>query len=181
MERRNGWTILESEVKYQNPWIQVVEHQVIRPNGEPGIYGVLDAGNNAAAVVMDDDFNIVILDEFIFPMNTRTPQIPSGQFREEDPLHAAKRELLEETGITANHWVDLGTFYLSGGISTQIGHIFLARDLTYGESELEVTEQLTWRKIPLREAANMCLNAEIKDSVSVVGILRAELYLRQET
>ncbi|GMA65043.1 NUDIX hydrolase [Alicyclobacillus fastidiosus] len=180
MEKRSNWTITHSQVKYQNPWIQVIEHQVIKPDGHAGIYGVIDAGNNAGTVAIDEDLNVVLLDEFIFPFNSITPQIPSGQFREEDPLDGAKRELLEETGITAATWTPLGTFYLSGGISTQVGHLFLARDLSYGGCQLEETEELSMRKVPLQDAVDMCLSAEIKDSVSVVGILRAAEYLRRQ-
>ncbi|MFB5189476.1 NUDIX domain-containing protein [Alicyclobacillus fastidiosus] len=180
MEKRSNWTITHSEVKYRNPWIQVIEHQVIRPDGHAGIYGVLDAGNNAGTVAIDENLDVVLLDEFIFPLNSVTPQIPSGQFREEAPLDAAKRELLEETGIMAATWAQLGTFYMSGGISTQEGHLFLAMDLSYGKSQLEGTEQLSMRKIPLQDAVEMCLSAEIKDSVSVIGILRAAEHLRRK-
>jgi 8-oxo-dGDP phosphatase len=180
MEKRSNWSIIESSVKYSNPWIRVIEHQVIRPDGNLGIYGVLDAGNNAGVVVIDEELNVVLLDEFIFPLNMVTPQIPSGQFRDEEPLDGAKRELAEETGITAASWTSLGTFHLSSGISTQVGHLFLARELSYGQSQLEGTEQLTMRKVPLQDALQMCLTSEIKDSVSLVGIFRAAEFLRRQ-
>ncbi|TDY49709.1 NUDIX domain-containing protein [Alicyclobacillus sacchari] len=180
MEKRGPWSILRSEVKYRNPWISVVEHQVLRPDGKPGIYGVIDAGHNAATVAIDSGFNAILLDEFVFPFGVVQPQIPSGQFRDdEDPQVAAARELLEETGIAATSWVSLGTFQLSGGISTQVSHLFLAQELSFGERRLEGTEQIEMRKVPVVDAIAMCLDGRIQDSVSLVGLLRAAEWLRQ--
>ncbi|WP_067620834.1 NUDIX domain-containing protein [Alicyclobacillus acidiphilus] len=180
MERRGDWTITQTREAYRNPWIRVVEHQVIRPDGSEGIYGVIDAGHNAGTVVIDDDDNIVLLEEFVFPLGVTTLQIPSGQYRDgESPLAAAKRELAEETGIAAANWIDLGKFALSGGISTQMSHVFLARELSYGESHLEETEQIVVRKVPLCDAIDMCMTSHIVDSVSLVGIFRAAAWLRK--
>lgn len=180
MEKRGRWTIEATREAYRNPWIAVVEHRVVRPDGSRGIYGVIDAGNNAGTVVIDHDDNIVLLEEFVFPLGRTTLQIPSGQYRVgETPLAAAQRELLEETGITAKAWSELGTFALSGGISTQESHLFLAQDLSYGESHLEVTEEIVVRRIPLQQAYEMCLTSEITDSVSLVAIFRAVEWLRR--
>ena len=181
MEKRGKWTILRSEVKYKNPWLSVVEHEVVRPDGKPGIYGVIDAGYNAATVAIDGEFNVILVDEFVFPFGVVQPQIPSGQFRDdEEPQAAASRELFEETGVTATSWVSLGTFQLSGGISTQVSHLFIAQNLSFGERMLEGTEQIEMRKVPFADALAMCLDGRIQDSVSLVGLLRAAKWLRQK-
>lgn len=172
-----GWVVHRDTVVYENPWIQVHEYVVTRPDGTPGIYGVVDAGQNAGAVVLDDRGRIALLREWLFPLETWTLQIPSGQFRDELPLIACQRELREETGIAASQWTSLGTFYLSGGISTQVGHLFLARDLVIGPPEREGTEVMDLMWIPLADAVDRCLASTIQDSVSMVGILRAAAYL----
>lgn len=175
-----GWIVHRHTVAYENPWIQVHEYAVTRPDGTPGIYGVVDAGQNAGAVVLDDRGRIALLREWVFPLRTWTLQIPSGQFRDEPPLVACQRELREESGIAAARWTSLGTFYLSGGISTQVGHLFLAQDLAIGLPEREGTEvmDLTW--MPLADAVDLCLASTIQDSVSLVGIFRAAAYLNSQ-
>jgi 8-oxo-dGTP pyrophosphatase MutT (NUDIX family) len=179
IEVRGKWKVIDKKVEYQNQWIKVIEHKVIRPDGTEGIYGVLDAGNNSGVVAVDEDMNIVLLKEFLFPFATTTIQIPSGQVVDEDPLVGAKRELLEETGIRAANWISLGECYLSGGISTQVSFLFLATDLSYGESELEETEDISVIRIPIQRVLEMCFHSEIKDSVSLIGIYRAVEYLRR--
>ncbi len=174
-----GWRIHGDIVRYQNPWIQVHEYAVTRPNGTSGIYGVVDAGQNAGAVVLDAHGRVALLREWVFPMQTFALQIPSGQFRDESPLVACQRELREETGIAAAEWHALGTFALSGGISTQVGHLFLAQALTVGPPQQESTEvmDLTW--IPFADAVAWCVDGTIQDSVSLVGIFRAAAYLHR--
>lgn len=175
-----SWTVHRDTVVYENPWIRVHEYAVTRPDGIPGIYGVVDAGQNAGAVVLDAGGRIALLREWVFPLQTWTLQIPSGQFQDESPLSACQRELHEETGIEACRWTSLGTFYLSGGISTQVGHLFLAQDLTMGLPEREGTEvmDLTW--MPLTDAVDLCMASTIQDSVSLVGIFRATAHLNSQ-
>jgi len=175
--RRHLWTILSERIAYQNPWIRVVEYDVLRPDGQPGLYGVIDAGHNAGVVAVDEQDRVALLREFVFPVDRFLWQIPSGQFREEGPQAAAARELREETGIVARSWTSLGTAHLSAGISTQETHLFLARDLSIGEANREPTETMTVSWLPLEDAVHMCLRGEITDAVSVMGLLKAFLWI----
>ncbi len=173
--RRHQWTILSERIAYRNPWIQVVEYDVLRPDGQPGLYGVMDAGHNAGVVAVDEQNRVALLREFVFPVNQFLWQIPSGQFRDEAPEEAAARELREETGIVAGSWMTLGMAHLSAGISTQETHLFLARDLSVGESDREPTETMTLSWVPLLDAVQMCLRGDITDAVSVMALLKAFL------
>lgn len=175
--QRHLWTILSERVAYQNPWIRVVEYDVLRPDGQPGLYGVIDAGHNAGVVAVDGEGRVALLREFVFPVNGFLWQIPSGQFREEDPQTAAARELREEAGISAHSWTYLGSAHLSAGISTQETHLFLARELSLGEADREPTETMTVSWVPLRGAVDMCLRGEITDAVSVIGLLKAFIWI----
>ncbi|WP_304595789.1 NUDIX domain-containing protein [Alicyclobacillus sendaiensis] len=177
--RRHLWTVLSERVAYQNPWIRVTEYDVLRPDGQPGLYGVVDAGHNAGVVAVDDRQRVALLREFVFPVDRFLWQIPSGQFREEGPEIAAARELREETGIAARSWTPLGMAHLSAGISTQETHLFLAQDLSFGEAEREPTETMTIEWIPLEDTVEMCLRGEITDAVSVIGLLKAFLWMEQ--
>ncbi len=156
-----------------------MEYDVLRPDGQPGLYGVVDAGHNAGVVAVDDQQRVALLREFVFPVDRFLWQIPSGQFREEGPEMAAARELREETGIAARSWTPLGMAHLSAGISTQETHLFLAQDLSFGKAEREPTETMTMAWVPLEDAVEMCLRGEITDAVSVVGLLKAFLWMEQ--
>ncbi len=177
-EYRSPWQTLGVREVYRNPWMTVCEHSVIRPDGTAGIYGIVDPGDNAAIVALDEEEHLWLAGEFSYPIQRFEWKIPSGKVEEgEAAQDAARRELVEETGISAREWSALGAYYLSVGISTQVSSIFLARGLELGEARPEGTEAITLRRIPLAEAVAACLRGEIRDAPSVLGIWRAWLDL----
>src|SRR3712207_4165057 len=106
----NPWKTVDSRTVYDNPWINVREDQVIRPDGAPGIYGVVHMKNQAIAVLpMDKDGSIYLVGQYRYTLNAYSWEIPEGGSPEgEDPLETAQRELLEETGLVAASWKLLG-------------------------------------------------------------------------
>jgi ADP-ribose pyrophosphatase len=177
----NPWTILSSKEIYTNNWITVTEFDVINPGGGKGIYGKVHFKNRAiGVVVLDDDLNTYLVGQYRFTLGHFTWEIPEGGGPfDEDPLETAKRELLEETGIAAGNWEKLLDFHLSNSVSDEYGQVYLARALTFGESEPEETEKLVIRKLPFEEAYHMVLRGEITDSLAVAGILRTKLFLQE--
>jgi 8-oxo-dGTP pyrophosphatase MutT (NUDIX family) len=172
------WRTLGAREVYHNPWLEVVEYAVVRPDGEAGIYGVVNPGDNASVVALDGDGCVYLVGDFCYPLQRYHWSIPTGKVEAgEDPAEAARRELAEEAGITAARWELLGAYDLTPGICTQVGYIYLARDLTLGEPRPEGTERFTQRRLPLAEAYAQCLSGEIRNAVSVLGILRAWLLL----
>jgi len=90
---------------------------------------------------------------------------------EEGPLAAAKRELQEETGLSASNWTEILRLHTSNSITNEIGVVFQATGLTEGETNFEETEDLTVRKIPVDEAIRMAMDGEITDAISVAALL----------
>lgn len=173
------WRTVGMREVYRNPWLAVTEYAVIRPDGQPGIYGVVDPGDNISVVPLDDEERVWLVGEFRYPTQRYAWALPSGKVEAgEDPLAAARRELAEETGLHAAEWELLGAHPLSDGVSTQISYVYLARGLRQGEARPEGTEQLTLRRLPLREAVEACRTGEIADATSVLGIWGAWLRLR---
>ncbi len=170
----NPWKTLSSKEVYDNPWINLTEHQVINPNGGKGIYGKVHFKNLAIGiVVLDEEDHIWLVGQYRFPLNQYSWEIPEGGGAlDADPLDSAKRELLEETGITAKNWQEIQRMHLSNSVSDELAVIYLARDLSYGEAEPEETEQLALRKLPFEQAFQLVLNGEITDSISVAAILK---------
>lgn len=170
----NPWKTLTSKPLYENPWISVREDQVTRPDGNPGIYGVVHYKNIATGVVpLHEDGTVTLVGQFRYTLNEYAWEIPEGGCPAgEEPLEAARRELLEETGLTAREWQPLGDrYHLSNSVSDEVGYLFLATGLEHGEAQPEGTEELQVKRVPLREAVRMVMTGEITDCLSVIGIL----------
>lgn len=175
------WRTLAARAIYRNPWLAVTEYQVIRPDGQPGIYSVVDPGANATIVPLDAEGRVCLAGQFAYPAREYLWSLPSGRVDEgEEPLAAAHRELLEETGFRAEAWAELGRYYLTPGISSQVSYIYLARGLHAGVAQPEGTERITTRWLPLANALDACLRGEIRDAVSVLGIWRASLLIEED-
>jgi 8-oxo-dGTP pyrophosphatase MutT (NUDIX family) len=173
---QSPWLTISQREVYRNPWLRVVEYSVRRPDGNPGIYGVVYPGDNAAIVALDAQDQVYLVGEFNFPLQRYEWMIPSGKVEDgEDPLAAARRELAEEVGMTATLWEPLGAYYLSSGISPQITHVFLATDLYAGIPQPEGTERLQIEPRPLGQVFDACLHNEIRDAPTVLGIWRTWL------
>jgi 8-oxo-dGTP pyrophosphatase MutT (NUDIX family) len=170
------WLTISQREVYRNPWLHVVEYSVRRPDGSPGIYGVVYPGDNAAIVALDAQGQVYLVGEFNFPLQRYEWMIPSGKVEDkEDPLAAAQRELAEEAGVAASIWEPLGAYYLSSGISPQTTHVFLATDLSTRAPEPEGTERLQIERRSLGEVFEACVNNEIRDAPTVLGVWRAWL------
>ncbi|HET9111600.1 MAG TPA: NUDIX hydrolase [Ktedonobacterales bacterium] len=169
------WRTLSAREVYRNPWLSVTEYQVVRPDGSAGIYGVVDPGDNVTVVALDADADVWIIEDFIYPIQRRGWFLPTGAIeRGEDPLLAAQRELVEETGLRAETWDLLGAFYLTPGIATQRSYLYLARGLTVGEPQREPTEAgMTMRRMPLRAALDASRRGETPSAVTALGLALA--------
>ena len=102
-------------VGYRNPWLTVWHDEVTRPDGEPGIYGVVHFRNTAVGVVaIDDQDRVALVGQHRYAFDTYHWEIPEGGSPlEEDSLEGARRELLEETGLSARSWREIGRWELS--------------------------------------------------------------------
>ena len=173
----NPWKTESSRTVYSNPWIEVREDAVIRPDGKPGIYGVVHMKNKAIGVVpVDAAGNIYLVGQYRYTLNCYSWEIPEGGCPEgEEPLLAAQRELLEETGLIAHSWQVLGIAHLSNSVTDEEATCYLATDLEQGEAQPEGTEKLEIIRIPFTEALAMVERGEITDALSVLGITRYAL------
>jgi 8-oxo-dGTP pyrophosphatase MutT (NUDIX family) len=181
-DETNPWKILSSNEKYDNPWINVAEHHVINPGGGQGIYGTVHFKNIAIGILaLDEDLNTWLVGQYRFPLNQYSWEIPEGGGRQDtDPLESAKRELKEETGLSAGSWTLIQQMHLSNSVSDELAIIYLARDLEQGEASPEETEDLKLKKLSFNDAYNMLLSGDITDSLSVAAILKVKLMLEQK-
>jgi 8-oxo-dGTP pyrophosphatase MutT (NUDIX family) len=176
-ETGNPWTVLSSTTKYQNPWMTVVEHQVLTPKGSPGIYGVVSPSNLATGVVaVDDDGCITLVGQYRFPLELYSWEIPEGGGAKGiDPQQSAARELLEETGQTARHWMPLMTLHTSNCITDEVAYLFLAWGLEQGTATPDETEVLATRRVPFAEAIAMAMRGAITDAMTLASLFKVRL------
>lgn len=175
----NPWRTLSSREVYRNRWIAVREDQVIRPDGGPGIYGVVEMGPSVGIVAINDEDQLALVSQWRYVHHRMSLEIPSGATDPaEDFVAAAKRELVEETGLVARRWSPFGTVENANGITTDITHLYLAGELTAGpqpEQEDEQTE-LSW--VRFDTAVDLVMTGAITDGISVAAILKADRWRR---
>lgn len=173
------WVTRESSTVYENRWIEVREDKVTGPGGD-GIYGVVTMRHPAVFVVALDDEDRVCLVSLERYTTGVSIEVPAGGSDGEDPLTAAQRELLEETGFVAEDWTSLGTMNALNGIAHAPEHVFLARvmtpadDSTHSQAE-EGIDAVSW--VPFAEVLDMIADGRITDGETVAAIAYAGIRL----
>jgi 8-oxo-dGTP pyrophosphatase MutT (NUDIX family) len=168
------WKKLNSRTVWENDWMQVFEDEVVNPGGGKNHYGYVHFKNVAVAIIpMDQNGNVWLVGQQRYTLNAWSWELPMGGAPlAENPLEAAKRELIEETGLSAGTWAEVMRLHPSNSITDELGIVFLAEDLTEGAPNPEETEAIEVRKLPLDAAVAMVHAGEITDAISVAGLLR---------
>lgn len=171
-EMKSPWKTLMSRQVYDNPWIGVREDRVVRPDGQPGIYGVVHLKNIATGVLPIENDHVYLVGQYRYPLGQYSWEIPAGGCpKDEEPLRAAQRELREETGLEAGHWRMLGEAHLSNSVTDEYAVWFLATGLVSGDQHPEGSEALEVRRLPLGQALAMALDGRITDALSLMAIM----------
>ncbi len=171
------WTTHTSDVVYDNAWIQVTHREVTTPTGTPGIYGLVHFKNRALAVVpIDDADHTWLVGQYRYGTDHYSWEVPEGGGPlGEDPLDAARRELLEECGLHAERLELILKTELSNSVTDEQAHVYVATGLTAGRAEPDDTELLAVRRLPVDDAIRMALTGEITDSLSLIALFRLAL------
>nr|WP_294529563.1 NUDIX hydrolase [uncultured Rhodopila sp.] len=175
----NPYVTLSSRVAYENPWTRLREDRIRRPDGSEGVYGVVERPDFVVIVPWQAG-RVTLVEQYRYPVHARMWEFPMGMWEQApgtDPAVLAAAELREETGLAAGHMLHAGTIFQGPGYCSQRGHIFLATELTRGETAREVSEQdMIAREFPLAELEAMIRTGIIVDamSVSAFGLLRVK-------
>ena len=158
-------TTLSSREVYRNHWMRVREDEVLRGNGEKGIYGVVEK-HDAAIMLPIDGERIWLVEQFRYTIQERALELPQGGWETEieNPEELARGELREEIGMDAAEMTRLGTLWIAYGFLRQRQHVYLATGLTPAQADPDAEEHdLTARSVPIAEFERMMLDGAIRD------------------
>ena len=166
------WRRRSRDVAYANPWIEVFHDEVDRPDGNPGIYGVVHFRSTAVGVVaVADDGRLLLVGQHRYTLDEYSWEIPEGGVPEgESPLEGARRELREETGFDADDWRQLCRMTVSNSVTDERGAIFVATGLRAGVATPDATEELAVRWASLDEVLGEIESGEIHDLITIAGV-----------
>lgn len=178
----NSWQTKSSKVVYKNPWLVVYEDQVVRPDGNDGIYGYISSnrGNSVYIVPVEPNGDTYIVGQERYVTKQISWEIPAGANDDQTYEEAAKRELLEETGLSTSSVTIINEFYAANGVADLKGAVCLATSLQKVTEQLdEVDGILGVRRLPLTEVRDMIMRGEINDGPTITAVLTVMAYLEQ--
>jgi 8-oxo-dGTP pyrophosphatase MutT (NUDIX family) len=171
------WLRHSRRVAYENQWITIWHDEVTRPDGAPGIYGIVHFANLAVGVLaLDDGDRVLLVGQHRYALDQYSWEIPEGGVPDgESAIDGARRELREETGIDASEWRELCRSHLSNSVSDEFAILFLATGLSCGVATPDGTEALDFRWAPFDDVLAMTLDGRITDALTVIAVQRLAL------
>jgi 8-oxo-dGTP pyrophosphatase MutT (NUDIX family) len=178
----NPWKTLKSEQVYESAWIKVMRNECLNPANKPAVYSVVSFKNLAIGILpLDNENNTWLVGQFRYPINEYSWEIPEGGGPLGiDPLESAKRELKEETGIIASEFTEIMRLHLSNSATDELAIVYLAKGLSFEESEPEESEILQIKKVHINEAFRMVSEGKITDAISVAAIMKVWMNLNNK-
>jgi ADP-ribose pyrophosphatase len=170
-EHKHSISTLSSREVYRNHWMRLREDEILRSNGQKGIYGVVEK-DDAAIILPIDDGRVWLVEQFRYTIQQRALELPQGgwEMAVEKPEELARGELREETGLDAEHMIHLGTLWIAYGFTKQKQHVFLATGLRQLETHRDAEEHdLSVHSFTVKEFEQMMLSGEISDASTLAA------------
>ena len=164
-------TTLSTHEVYRNHWMRVREDEILRSNGERGIYGVVEK-HDAAIILPIDQGRVWLVEQFRYTIQERALELPQGgwEMEVENPEELARGELKEETGLEAAEMVHLGDLWIAYGFTRQKQHVFLATGLTQTAKKPDAEEHdLMVRSVSVEEFEELMRSGVIRDGCTLAA------------
>ncbi|MEO0478359.1 MAG: NUDIX hydrolase [Planctomycetota bacterium] len=169
---------LSREVLVDNPWHRYCLDRFTQTDGSEGRYYYVDMAGSCSIVPLFEDGSTVLVHSHRYLLDTELWEFPIGGMAPgEEPLSVATKELQEEAGLLAERWDHCGAFAPYKGVSNEHCHVFLARDLSWTEQDLEPSEAMTVHRMPLDEARERILGQGLPDGQSLGTLALLDRFL----
>lgn len=166
--------------EYKGRIIDLRVDEVELPNGNRGVREIVDHPGGVAVIPIDEAGFVYCVRQYRYAFGKHMLEVPAGKLeRGEDPAACAVRELSEETGLRAGQITYLGQLYPSPGFCKEVLHIYLGRELSFGQNHPDDDEFLDVEKIHLVELADRVVRGEISDAKTIVAVLKAKRVLEE--
>lgn len=152
--------------------------QVSLPDGGTSVREIVDHPGGVAILALDEEGRVPVVRQYRYAFSRVMLEIPAGK-REpgEEPFITAQRELREEVGAVAGQWCDLGKLIPSPGCYGETLFLYLARDLSFGETAPDEDEFLEVERIPFQQLLELCMDGTVQDAKTVAAVLKAKILL----
>lgn len=169
-----------SEEIYDGVILHVCKDTVTLPNGKTARRELIRHVGAVGIVPLTNDGKVIVERQYRYPLDMVITEIPAGKLdsKKEDRLEAAKRELREETGITADEWIEMGVYYPAAAYTDEKITLYLAKGLHFGEQDLDEDEFLNIEAVPLETLVEEVLSGKITDGKTQVAILKADKIIK---
>jgi 8-oxo-dGTP pyrophosphatase MutT (NUDIX family) len=164
-------TTLASREVYRNRWMRLREDEILRSNGDKGIYGVVEK-HDGAIILPIDEGRVWLVEQFRYTIQERALELPQGSWEMEidDPEELARGELKEELGLEAAQMTRLGMHWVAYGFLRQKVHVFLATGLTPTEKDPDAEEHdLVVRSVSVDEFEELMRAGVIRDGCTLAA------------
>lgn len=174
----SDWQTLSSEEIYKTPWIRVRRDEVLNQNSKPLTYSVVELHHPSVFIVATDSEGKVLMQQnYRYTVNKRLWEVPAGHSEGEDLLHAAQRELAEETGLASAEWTRLGRCYQAVGIGNIPFEVFLARNVQSTHHDLDKDEDIAnQRFMSIEELEDLARQGKLEDAPVLAALYLAKLH-----
>ncbi|MFD0694917.1 NUDIX domain-containing protein [Paenibacillus sp. GCM10027628] len=167
---------LRTEPIFKGKIISLQVDHVQLPNGETATREIVKHPGAVAVIPLLGD-KLIVVEQYRKPLEKSQVEIPAGKLDAgEDPLHAALRELEEETGYRSEHVKHVSSFYTSPGFADEIIHLYMAEQLIKGEARPDEDEFLECEAITLEEAQQYIRDGRISDAKTIMAVYAWQLY-----
>lgn len=158
---------------YKGRIINLRVDDITLPNGAPATREVVEHNGGVCVLALTDQDEVLLVQQYRYPYQTVLTEIPAGKISPgEDPLECGKRELQEETGAIAAHYQSLGVMYPTPGYCGEIIYIYLATDLSFGDTNPDDDEFLQVHRVPFSELLQQVLDGNVPDAKTQIAVLK---------
>lgn len=175
----NPWQKISSKKVYKNHYFQVREDEVVRPDGSPGKYFVIETTPSVMIVAVTRELEFYIVGQHRYTTNIFSWEVPGGSTDGEESIAAAQRELREETGLTSDEWENLGMQQALNGNSDKVFTILLAKNVTQTDKNKQAGDGIVeMKKIPFSKVLEMIGSSEISDAETISALMLAAIKMK---